>query len=98
MSTKLFVGNLPFSCAEEQLEEMFNALGKVVSVAIPRDRETGRKRGFAFVEMEDAAEAEQAIQRFNGSHLEGREIVVNVAKEREGRPGGGGGRPNFRQR
>lgn len=96
MSTKLFVGNLPFSLNEQQLEDLFGQAGKVVSVAIPKDRETGRKRGFAFVEMEDAGEAEEAIKKFHGSSVDGREIVVNPAKEREQRPGGGGRSGGYR--
>lgn len=95
MNTKLFVGNLPFSLSEGGLEELFAQVGKVVSVAIPTDRDTGRKRGFAFVEMETQAEAEAAVKQLNGATVEGRQIVVNAAHEREARPGarsGGGGK------
>jgi RNA recognition motif-containing protein len=83
MSTKLFVGNLPFSLSEANLEEIFSQSGKVVSVSIPVDRDTGRKRGFAFVEMENQSEAEQAIRELNGSNVEGRQIVVNPSRPRE---------------
>lgn len=83
MSTKLFVGNLPFSLSESNLEEIFSQSGKVVSVSIPVDRETGRKRGFAFVEMENQVEADQAIKDLNGSSVEGRQIVVNPSRPRE---------------
>jgi RNA recognition motif-containing protein len=67
---KLYVGNLPFSLTEEQLEKLFAEKGKVVSVAMPIDRETGRKRGFAFVEMESKEDAEAAIQHFNGETID----------------------------
>jgi RNA-binding proteins (RRM domain) len=80
MNNKLYVGNLPFSIDEGYLEEMFAAHGKVVSVAIPTDRETGRKRGFAFVEMQNQEDAENAIKQFNGQSVEGRQIVVNASR------------------
>ncbi|MBZ0184978.1 MAG: RNA-binding protein [Candidatus Obscuribacterales bacterium] len=80
MNTKLYVGNLPFSVDEDYLEKMFSQSGKVASVAIPTDRETGRKRGFAFVEMENQAEAEAAVKAFDGQEVEGRQIVVNTAR------------------
>jgi len=80
MNTKLYVGNLPFNLEESQLEEMFAQSGTVVSVAMPTDRETGRKRGFAFVEMETQAEAEAAIKALNGQAIEGRRIVVNPSR------------------
>ncbi len=80
MNTKLYVGNLPFSLTEEQLEKMFGEKGKVVSVAMPTDRETGRKRGFAFVEMESKDDADAAIQHFNGQTVDGRKIVVNESR------------------
>src|ERR1043166_2889676 len=95
MNTKLFVGNLPFALDEAGLREIFSPSGNVVSVAIPIDRETGRKRGFAFVEMGDPNEAEEAVKRLNGSTVGGRQIVVNPANPREekgGRGGGGGGK------
>lgn len=83
MNTKLFVGNLPFSINEASLEELFSRSGKVVSVTIPTDRDTGRKRGFAFVEMENQSEAETAIKDLNGSTVEGRQIVVNPSRPKE---------------
>ena len=83
MSTKLFVGNLPFSLSETNLEEIFSQSGKVVSVSIPVDRDTGRKRGFAFVEMENQSDADQAVRELNGSNVEGRQIVVNPSRPRE---------------
>jgi RNA recognition motif-containing protein len=86
MSTKLFVGNLSFKTTEEQLEEAFSKAGKVVSVAIPTDRETGRKRGFGFVEMQTEEEAQTAVRDFNGTMLDGRQITVNPSKPRESSP------------
>ncbi len=80
MNTKLFVGNLPFSIDEKGLEEIFTPSGTVVSVSIPTDRETGRKRGFAFVEMSNQAEAEAAVKALDGHSVEGRQIAVNPAK------------------
>jgi cold-inducible RNA-binding protein len=80
MNSKLFVGNLSFNLTEGTLEELFAQHGKVVSVAIPTDRETGRKRGFAFVEMGTEAEAEAAIQNLNGKDVDGRQLAVNQAK------------------
>jgi len=84
MNTKLFVGNLSFKVTEDELLELFSEAGKVVSVAIPTDRETGRKRGFAFVEMETQAEAEAAVKQFNGQSLDGRQIAVNPSQPKEG--------------
>ncbi|HEY9776955.1 MAG TPA: RNA-binding protein [Planktothrix sp.] len=86
MSTKLFVGNLSFKTTEAQLEEAFSQAGKVVSVAIPTDRETGRKRGFGFVEMETEEAAKQAVESFNGTTLDGRQITVNPSRPRESSP------------
>lgn len=96
MNTKLFVGNLPFGLSEPAVQELFAQCGKVISVVIPTDRDTGRKRGFAFVEMENQADAEAAVKQLNGSTIEGRQIVVNAAHERgqragAGASGGGGG-------
>lgn len=83
MNTKLFVGNLSFKLTEQELEELFSRSGTVVSVAMPTDRETGRKRGFAFVEMETQAMADEAVKQFNGQTVDGREIVVNPSRPRE---------------
>ena len=77
---KLFVGNLPFALSEDDLQSLFAQYGRVVSVKIPTDRETGRKRGFAFVEMENQQAADDAILALNNRDLEGRTIAVAVAK------------------
>ena len=84
-NTRLFVGNLPFRMPREELEELFAQAGSVVSVHIPTDRETGRPRGFGFVEMQDAEELERAIQMFNGYSVDGRALVVNQARPRQER-------------
>jgi cold-inducible RNA-binding protein len=77
---KLFVGNLSYNITEADLEQMFSQAGKVVSVSIPTDRDSGRKRGFAFVEMDTEEGAEQAIQSLNGKDVDGRQIAVNISK------------------
>lgn len=82
MSTKLFVGSLPWSVDDEALREAFEGHGNVVSAKIVKDRDTGRSRGFGFVEMESASEASNAIKALNDSQLSGRNIVVNEAKSR----------------
>ncbi|MFZ1520352.1 MAG: RNA-binding protein [Ignavibacteriaceae bacterium] len=82
MSTKLFVGSLPWSIDDEELREAFEEHGNVVSAKIVKDRETGRSRGFGFVEMESSSEASTAIKALNDSQLKGRNIVVNEAKSR----------------
>ena len=84
-NTRLFVGNLPFRMAREELEELFAQAGTVVSVHIPTDRETGRPRGFGFVQMQDAEELERAINMFNGYSVDGRALVVNQARPRQER-------------
>ncbi len=90
--TKLFVGNLPFSVDDQTLQELFAQDGRVVeSVKTITDRETGRSRGFCFVEMGSAADAEAAITALDGYELEGRALRVSEARERERRDGGGGG-------
>jgi RNA recognition motif-containing protein len=86
---KLYVGNLPFSATEEELREMFEQHGATVSVRIITDRETGRSRGFGFVEFEEDASAEKALQALDGRDMDGRALRVNEAQEREGRGGGG---------
>jgi RNA recognition motif-containing protein len=86
MSKRLFVGGLPFSIASPQLEEIFSKFGKVVSCDVITDRYSGQSKGFAFVEMENDKEADEAINKLNGTELEGRKIVVNVARPREERP------------
>ncbi|MBX9669179.1 MAG: RNA-binding protein [Candidatus Obscuribacterales bacterium] len=80
---KLFVGNLPFSTSEEDLQKLFEQSGSVSSVSMPLDRETGRKRGFAFVEMETQAQAEQAVKALNGMTIDGRQIAVNASQPRD---------------
>lgn len=87
---KIYVGNLPFTSTEEQVTALFEQHGKVHSVAFINDRETGRPRGFGFVEMDDA-DAMNAIQALDGSSLDGRNLRVNEAQPRENRGGGGGG-------
>ena len=84
-NTRLFVGNLPFRTSREELEELFAQAGTVVSVHIPTDRETGRPRGFGFVEMQEASELERAVSMFNGYSMEGRALVVNQARPRQDR-------------
>lgn len=91
MNNKLFVGNLSFKTTQQDLEELFAQYGEVVSVAIPQDRETGRQRGFAFVEMANQENAEAAIKALNGRDLDGRQIAVNVSTPKP-KNGGGGGR------
>jgi RNA recognition motif-containing protein len=92
MSTKLYVGNLSFQTTSEELQEMFAQAGTVKSASVVEDRETGRSRGFGFVEMSSDAEAAAAIDQFNGKEIGGRALKVNEAKPRESRGGGGGGR------
>ncbi len=93
MGKKLYVGNLAFSTTEEELRELFETHGPIESVSVITDRETGRARGFAFVEFEEASGAEAAMQALDGRDVGGRTIRVNEAHERRGgRPGGGGGR------
>jgi len=90
LSQRIYVGNLPFSATTEELEELFASYGEVISVALPTDRETGRPRGFGFVEMEDQPAAE-AIRGLDGTDFGGRNLRVNPAEPRESRGGGGGG-------
>lgn len=89
MSRKLFVGNLPYSVTSERLQEAFSQFGNVASSKVIVDRETGRSRGFAFLEMETDDQGAAAMQAMNGSLLDGRSIAVREAVERQ--PGGGGG-------
>lgn len=91
MSTKIYVGNLSFNATTEDLEKMFGEIGTVESTNIIEDRETGRSRGFAFVEMSSKEEAENAISALNGKEVDGRALTVNEAKPRENRAGAGGG-------
>jgi hypothetical protein len=91
MGNKLYVGNLAYSVRDESLQTAFSQFGNVTSAKVMMDRETGRSKGFGFVEMGNDAEAQAAINGMNGQALEGRPIVVNEARPREDRPGGGGG-------
>jgi RNA recognition motif-containing protein len=93
MPVRLFVGNLPYDATEEEIRQHFSAVGNLSYVSIPLDRETGKKRGFAFVEFSDAAQAQAAIQQFNNQPFKGRPLAVNEARAREAgpRPAGGGG-------
>ncbi len=83
MSKKLFVGSLPWAVNDEALKEAFESYGNVVSAKVVTDRQTGRSRGFGFVEMESDSEASAAIEALNGSDLNGRNIVVNEAKPKD---------------
>jgi RNA recognition motif-containing protein len=90
LGKKLYIGNLPYSITEAELRELFERHGTVASVNVITDRETGRARGFAFVEFEDANSAQAAMQALDGTQVGGRTLRVNEANERGG--GGGGGR------
>jgi len=100
MSTKLYVGNLSFDTSSNDLETLFAKAGTVQSVSLIEDRETGRSRGFGFVEMQTKEEGDAAIAQFNGTELGGRTLKVNEAKPREDRNsgGGGGGRGGYNSR
>jgi len=91
MSTKLYVGNLSFDTSAQDLEQLFGESGTVQSASIIEDRETGRSRGFAFVEMSSKEEAKAAISALDGKEVGGRNLKVNEAKPRESNGGGGGG-------
>ena len=91
METKLYVGNLSYTTTEEDLQTLFTQAGSVSSVMLIKDRDTGRSKGFAFVEMGTPAEAQKAITQLHGSKFCDRDLTVNVARPREERSGGGGG-------
>ena len=94
MSMKLYVGNLSFQTSSDDLQQLFAQAGTVESSSVVEDRETGRSRGFGFVEMSSTEEGKAAIEQFNGKEVNGRNLTVNEAKPREdrgGRGGGGGG-------
>ena len=92
METKIFVGNLSFVTTEEDLKDLFSQAGTVVSTSLIKDRDTGQSKGFAFIEMSNQAEAENAIHMFNGQSLGDRQLKVNLARPPEKRgPGGRGG-------
>ncbi|HJR07857.1 MAG TPA: RNA-binding protein [Pyrinomonadaceae bacterium] len=97
MSMKLYVGNLSFQTSSEDLQELFAQAGTVESASVVEDRETGRSRGFGFVEMSTSEEGAKAIEQFNGKDVNGRSLNVNEAKPREDRGGrgGGGGRGGY---
>lgn len=93
MSQKIYVGNLPYSASDADLQQNFSAFGDVVSATVMTDRETGRSKGFGFVEMSSPAQAQAAIEGLNGQSVSGRALVVNLARPRDdsGPRGGGGG-------
>jgi len=91
MSSKIYVGGLPYSTTDGQLEEIFSTHGQVESARVITDKFTGRSRGFGFVEMGSDDEAKKAIEALNGTEIEGRTLTVNEARPQERRPGGGGG-------
>lgn len=93
---KIYIGNLPFSATESEIEELFRQYGEVQSVALVNDRETGRPRGFGFVEMPDDA-GREAIENLNGHQMGARPLTVNEARPRENRGGGGGGEGGWRR-
>ena len=88
----IYVGNIPYSVTEEEMSEVFAEYGTVKRVYLPTDRETGRMRGFGFVEMADEAEEEKAIETLDGAQWQGRELRVNKARPRENQNRGGGNR------
>jgi cold-inducible RNA-binding protein len=91
MASKLFVGNLPFTTTENDLQDYFAQAGPVLGVSIMQDRTTGRSRGFAFIEMGTPDDASKALTLFNKKEFQGRALTVNEARPREDRPPGGGG-------
>ena len=91
MSTKLYVGNLSFDTTEMDLQDHFAQAGSVTETALMQDKFTGKSRGFAFVTMSSAEEAQKAISQFHGQNFQNRALTVNEARPREDRPGGGGG-------
>ena len=95
MTMKLYVGNLAFQTSSQDLQELFAQAGTVESASVVEDRDTGRSRGFGFVEMSTKEEGATAISQFNGKEVNGRSLTVNEAKPRENRAGGGGGRGGF---
>lgn len=95
MATKLYVGNLSFDVNNQDLEELLSEHGKVRSAQVVMDRDTGRSKGFGFVEMDAENEAQAAIAALNGRNFKGRDLTVNEARPREDRGGGGGGRGGY---
>ena len=98
MPVRLFVGNLPYNTTEAELREHFSPVGPLVYVHLPTDRESGRPRGFAFVEFDDRAQAEEAVRRFNNQLFKGRPMAVNEARAREDRPRTGAPPPSYASR
>ena len=98
MSRKLYVGNLPYTAGEAELQELFARAGSVESVTVMRDQATGRARGFAFVEMSSDEAAQNAIRELNGSQMGGRSLTVNEARPKEARSGDFGGGQERRRR
>ena len=96
MGTKLYVGNLSYGVTDAKLEELFSQFGNVRSAQVVKDRDTGRSKGFGFVEMEDSNDANSAINALNEKDHEGRPLTVNEARPREDRGGGGGGGGGYR--
>lgn len=92
----IYVGNLPYTTDDRELEDLFAQFGQVASARVITDRETGRSKGFGFVEMNDNAEAESAIAALNESEMDGRSLRINEARPREERPRGGGGGGGYR--
>jgi cold-inducible RNA-binding protein len=92
MGTRLYVGNLPYAVTELDLRDLFGSIGTVTDAKIVTDRETGRPRGFGFVEMSTEDEARKAIEEVNGRDVQGRQVAVKEAEDRRGGGGGGGGR------
>ncbi len=93
MSMKLYVGNLSYRTSDSDLQQLFSHAGQVESAILVTDRDTGRSRGFGFVEMSSREEGERAIREFNGKEIDGRTLTVNEARPREPRNGGNSGRP-----
>jgi cold-inducible RNA-binding protein len=97
MARKLYVGNLSYNTTEEQLRDLFSEVGEITDIALITDRDTGRSKGFGFIEMATDEAAQEAIERYNGYSLDNRDLTVNIARPREERSGsrnnrGGGGR------
>lgn len=97
MEAKLYVGNLPYTIVDADLQSLFTQAGTVKSAQVIRDRESGRSKGFGFVEMSSTDEANAAINMFHGKDFNGRPLTVNLARPREERPGGGGFRSGDRR-
>ncbi len=95
MTTKLYVGNLSYDTSEDDLRQLFSKAGEVASITLITDRDSGRPKGFGFIEMASQADADKAVSMFNGATLHDRQIKVDEARPREERRGGGGGRGGY---